>query len=73
MKIFVNNTELELFRGARAKDAVRAYYRSMEETEDTTGLQHIFDPFGNTIDPDGELTDNAQLILIESENQTFNE
>lgn len=69
MKVFVNNTGVEVFAGAKAGDAVLAYYKKLH-----TGIAEpfplIFDQYSNLVEPDGELTSNNQLYIVESDNTT---
>ncbi len=70
MQVFVNATEISIFSGAKARDAVFSYFRSMQTTAPDP-FPLIFDQFGNIIEPDGELSENNQLFTI-SPNSTIN-
>jgi len=67
MKVFVNATEINIFTGAKAQDAVFSYFRSMQ-TITPEPFPIIFDQFGNTIEPDGELSESNQLFTVSSNN-----
>ncbi|HOP14226.1 hypothetical protein [Lentimicrobium sp.] len=67
MTLFVNNVEFHLFGGAKAIDAVRAYYRALEH-DIPRPLPVIFDNFGNTIEPDGGLSPMQRIYLVEFQN-----
>lgn len=67
MKVFVNNTRIEVFAGAKAGDAVHAYYKQLH-TGISGPLPLIFDQYSNLVEPDGELTSNNQLFIVESDN-----
>ncbi len=63
MKVFVNNTEIDIFRGATIIDAVRAY--SPEDAK--LLLSEILmaaDRYGNRTDVDGELVEGQEIKLI---------
>jgi hypothetical protein len=62
VKIFINDREIILFRGAIVKDAVRSYsMRSAKQLE--AGLLMIVDRYGNKTETEGELTDGQKLYL----------
>lgn len=67
MKVIVNATEVSVFEGAKARDAVFSYFRSMQ-TVTPEPFPLIFDQFGNIIEPDGELSENNQLFTITTNN-----
>lgn len=69
MKVFVNNIRVEVFDGAKARDAVFAYYRKLH-TGISEPLPLIFDLYSNLVEPDGELTSNNQLFIVESDIKT---
>ena len=62
MKIFINDREIIIFRGAMVRDAVRRYSRrSSKQVE--AGFLMIVDRYGNKTETDGELTDGQKLYL----------
>ena len=62
MKITVNNISLELHEGARVQDAIAKYY-SGSGKKAPVPLPSAEDRYGNTIAPDGELTDGNTIII----------
>ena len=62
MQVTVNHTELTLFTGARAGDAVRAYYAHMGWPQPFP-LPLIRDRRGFETAPDGALTPGAALFV----------
>ena len=62
MKITVNDTLLELHYGARVKDAVQRYY-VQSGRKIPKRLPPVEDRFGNSVAPDGELTDGNVLFI----------
>lgn len=63
MKITVNNTLLELHHGARVKDAIMSYY-SHAGRRAPKKMPVVEDRFGNSVSPDGELTEGNTLVII---------
>lgn len=62
MKIFVDNTPIELHEGARVKDALVRYY-SLTGKKIPKKLPAVEDPYGNIVAPDGELSDGGTLFI----------
>jgi 5'-nucleotidase/UDP-sugar diphosphatase len=62
MKITVNDTLLELHYGARVKDAVQRYY-VQSGRRIPKRLPAVEDRYGNSVAPDGELTDGNVLFI----------
>jgi hypothetical protein len=60
MKVFINNKEFTLFRGAKVKDAIlisdRKILREISQYE-------ILDKYGNQTDIDGALQEGSQLFI----------
>lgn len=72
MRVFVNNTEINVFTGATAADAILAFYRLMHwNTPDPLPL--IFDRFGNMVEMDGALSSNNQIFILKPENNLNHE
>jgi hypothetical protein len=69
MKVFVNNIRIEVFAGAKAGDAVHAYFKRLHPNN-SGPLPLIFDKYNNLIEPDGALTPDNQLFIVKSENIT---
>jgi len=60
--VFLNDRQLEIFEGARVKDAVLKY--SKEKYRSTrSGETVVTDKYDNTVDPEGELADDQRLYL----------
>jgi 5'-nucleotidase len=62
MKITVNSTLLELFAGARVKDAIMSFYTNSGRRVPKK-LPLVEDRFGNRVAPDGELTEGNILFI----------
>ena len=62
MNIRINDEELEIFSGARVKDAL-AKFSNNEYLAVIQGEKQVKDKRNNTIDPDGELADGQQLYV----------
>ena len=62
MKITVNDTLIELHNGARVKDAILRYY-TIKGQKMPGNLPDVEDRFGNSVAPDGELTDGNILFI----------
>ncbi len=63
MKITVNSKVIELHLGARVKDAIHAYYTQAGK-KIPRRLPAAEDRFGNSVAPDGELTEGNTIILV---------
>jgi hypothetical protein len=65
MKVFVNDKEFILFRGAKVKDAVLSFdKRILREISQ----YEILDKYGNQTDIDGALQEESQLFIKNSKN-----
>lgn len=67
MTIIINNTPLELFAGARVKDAVLKYYTQLGKKEPKQ-FPAVEDRFGNEVAADGEL-DDGNMLFIRAKNK----
>jgi hypothetical protein len=65
MKIFVNNKEFILFRGAKVKDAVLIFDRKILRE---ISLYEVLDKYGNQTDIDGALQEGTQLFIRKLDN-----
>jgi hypothetical protein len=65
MKIFVNDKEITLFRGAKVKDAVLMFDRNILRE---ISSYEILDKYGNQTDIDGALQEESQLFIQKLEN-----
>jgi hypothetical protein len=65
MKVFVNDKELILFRGAKVRDAVLSFDKRILRE-----ISHyeILDKYGNQTEIDGALQEGSQLYIKKSEN-----
>ena len=72
MTVFVNNSELRIFDGAKALDVLRAYYRSIQ-LDFPEMAPVILDQFGNIIEMDGEVANLKRIYTLESEALNENE
>jgi 5'-nucleotidase len=64
MKIVINNTVLELYNGAKVKDAILKYY-SQSGKKIPKKIPPAEDRYGNKVAEDGELTDGNILFIQE--------
>ena len=62
MKVFVNDTELKTYYGAKVKSAVLAYLRANNLPLKTDGIE-VRDAYGNIIELDGALRANTKIYL----------
>jgi hypothetical protein len=65
MKVFVNNREIILFRGAKVKDAVLNFDKKILCE---ISSYEILDKYGNQIDIDGALQEKSRLFIKKSKN-----
>ena len=60
MKVYVNNTEITIFNGAKVEDVLRKY--SMDEYKQVkSGNMNVYDKFENRVMLGGELREGAKL------------
>ena len=62
MKVFVNDTELKTYYGAKVKSAVLAFLRAKNLPLKTDGIE-AKDAYGNIIDMDGALRANTKIYI----------
>jgi hypothetical protein len=60
MKVFVNEKEITLFRGARVKDAVLSFDRKIRHK---ISSYQISDVYGNQTGLDGALQEGSKLFI----------
>ena len=66
MIVFVNNVEINIFSGATVKDAIRAYYRNIQQNfPDKAPI--TLDQYGNIIEMNGKVSQLKRIYTIESE------
>jgi hypothetical protein len=62
MRIRVNETELEIFSGARVTDALRKYSKEQYRAV-ARGEKHVTDQWNHPLDLEGELSEDQQLYV----------
>lgn len=62
MKIFVNDKEISIHKGAKVMDVVRAYYAQRDQKMPSS-MPFVTDAYGNNIALDGELREGNCLYL----------
>lgn len=62
MKVTVNGKEIQVYEGARAGDAVRAYLSERGLSVPMSSVC-IYDRWANEIDPDGSIGAGSQLLI----------
>lgn len=62
MKVTANNFSLELFNGAKVRDAIMKYY-SEKDWKCPGSLPQSEDKYGNIVSDDGELSDGDELFF----------
>jgi hypothetical protein len=65
MKVFVNDKEIRIFQGAKVKDAILCFDRTILNQ---MSLYEIVDKYGNTTDIDGALQEGSRLLIRKIEN-----
>jgi hypothetical protein len=62
MKVFVNDKEIVLFQGAKVKDAILSFDKSLLKK---MSLYEVSDKYGNQTEIDGALQDGSKLFITE--------
>lgn len=62
MNVFINDEAITVFNGATVKDAIRAFY-VQHNKKLPSSLPIITDGYGNSVAPDGELTEGNHLYI----------
>lgn len=70
MKIEVNNMEIEIFEGAKVKDALRNYYIRQGKAIPKI-LPKVKDKYGNFVGKDGALLPNTSLYIYHESKQNY--
>ena len=70
MKIFINDKEITVFRGAKVIDVIRAYY-THNKMKWPCQLPIVTDGYGNSVAPDGELSEGNHLYIKTKNNRTM--
>lgn len=66
MIVFVNNVEIHIFRGAKVKDVLRAYYRNIQQ-DFPISTPITLDQYGNIIELNGKVSKLKRIYTIGSE------
>lgn len=69
MKVYINDTEIEIFSGATVLNVLRAYYARKDETLPAV-LPRVTDKYGNQVASDGELSEGNKLYIKEIKKRT---
>lgn len=62
MKVFVNDTEVKTYYGAKVKSAILVYCRDNNLNNDMQRIE-VRDAYGNIIDIDGALRANTKIYV----------
>lgn len=62
MIVYLNDRQLEIFEGARVKDAVLKFAKEKYRAVNA-GETIVMDKHNNPVEPDGELSDDQRLYL----------
>ena len=62
MKVFVNDTEVKTYYGAKVKSAILVYCRDNNINDDLQRIE-VRDAYGNIIDIDGALRANTKIYV----------
>lgn len=70
MKLYINETLIEIFNGARVMDALLKYSKD-DRRAVMRGEKQVTDDCANLILPDGELTDGQHIYITKSEPEGY--
>lgn len=62
MNVFVNDTPVKTYYGAKVKSAVMAYFRD-QNIPVKTPIKEVRDAYGNRIDLDGSIRANTKIYI----------
>ena len=62
MIVYVNDTPVKTYYGAKVKSAVMAYFRDQNIPQKTV-LKEVRDAYGNLIDLDGSIRSNSKIYI----------
>ena len=62
MKVYVNDIEVEIFNGGRAKEAIQKYLSKTNQSSDKSD-KVILDQWGNEIADDSPLHDGSRIYF----------
>ena len=63
MKVYVNNCDVEIFFGGRAKDAILKYL-GKQNMRPCKKLPEIKDEYGNVISEDSPMRENSKIYFF---------
>lgn len=66
MEIFVNNTPVRVFKGAKARHALLKYFSMNLMDKSLSEDMEIYDAYGHLIDMDAPLADGQSITFEES-------
>lgn len=70
MKIFINDKEITIHGGAKVLDVIRAYY-AQQGKKLPCQMPIVSDGYGNSVAPDGELSEGNHLYIKTKKNRTM--
>lgn len=62
MKVFINKTEVIIFKGATLGEAVLAFSKQSYQLL-KMGRLAVFDRFGNLTEPDGPVSEGQEFVI----------
>ena len=62
MIVYVNDTPVKTYYGAKVKSAVMAYFRDHDIPTNTT-VKEVRDAYGNLVDMSGSIRANAKIYI----------
>lgn len=62
MNVFVNDTPVKTYYGAKVKSAIMAYFRDQNISVKTT-IKEVRDAYGNLIALDGSIRANSKIYI----------
>lgn len=62
MNVFVNDTPVKTYYGAKVKSAIMAYFRDRNIPTKTV-VKEVRDAYGNRIDMDGAIRSNTKIYI----------
>ena len=62
MIVYVNDTPVRTYYGAKVKSAIMAYFRDRNITT-KTAVKEVRDAYGNLIDMDGSIRANSKIYI----------
>ena len=62
MNVYVNDTPVRTYYGAKVKSAIMAYFRD-HDIEPKTHIKEVRDAYGNLLALDGSIRSNAKIYF----------